>query len=130
MVRGEVDCFIDGLQRPWQQQACRELLAIVRASTPSLAESLKWGQPHFDGHGAVVKWYCAARWTNVIFYRGNRLDDVDGLFEPTANAKMRTWRITPDQRVAGQRFDRLLAQAVALDFSVESTGVVCDAVTT
>ena len=110
-----MDRFIDGLQRPWQQQVCRELLVMIRDSDPPLAESLKWGQPHFNGRGAVVKWYCAAGWTNVIFYRGHRLVDVDGLFEPTDNAKMRTWRITPDQAVAGRGFDRLLAQAVALD---------------
>ena len=113
MTRGEVDSFIDQLQRPWQQQG--ELLTIIRASSPELAESLKWGQPHFDGHGAVVKWYCATAWTNVIFYRGHRLDDVDALFEATGNVKMRTWRITADQPVDGQGFERLLVQAVALD---------------
>ncbi|MGV8979111.1 MAG: DUF1801 domain-containing protein [Cellulomonas sp.] len=117
MARGEVDGFIDGLQRPWQQRTCRDLLAITRASSPSLAESLKWGQPHFDGRRAVVKWYCAAGWTNVIFYRGHRLDDGDGLFEPTGNARMRNWRITPEEPVVGRGFDRLLTQAVALDMS-------------
>lgn len=117
MKQADVDAFIDALRRPWQQRVCRELLTIIRACDPPLAESLKWGQPHFDGHGAVVKWYCATGWTNVIFYRGYLLDDVDGLFEPTDNAKMRTWRITPDQGVNGRGFDRLLDQAVEVDMS-------------
>lgn len=112
---GEVDAFIGALERPWQQKTCRELLTIIRASSPPLTESLKWGQPHFDGQRSVVKWYCAAGWTNVIFYRGHKLDDIDGLFEPTDNAKLRTWRITAGQPVLGKAFHRLLAQAVALD---------------
>lgn len=80
-----------------------------------VTESIKWGQPHFDGRSAVLKWYCARGWTNVIFYRGHLLADVTGLFEPTDNVRMRTWRIAPDQAVVGTGFDRLLAQAVALD---------------
>ncbi len=115
MQHGEVDRFIEALPRPWQQQTCRDLLTMIRESSMPVTESIKWGQPHFDGRSAVLKWYCARGWTNVIFYRGHLLADVTGLFEPTDNVRMRTWRIAPDQAVVGTGFDRLLAQAVALD---------------
>ncbi len=91
------------------------MLAEIRSADGPLSESLKWGNPYFSRHSAVLKWFVAKDWINVYFYRGHLMADPNGYFEPTQNARMRTLRVTADRIVAPSAFRELLDQAIRLD---------------
>jgi hypothetical protein len=88
------------------------MLDDIRALPVELDESIKWRNPNFDRDGAVVKWFLANEWINVIFYKGHLLDDRDGCFEPTDNIRMRTIKITEARPLDRSAWDRLLRAAV------------------
>ncbi len=115
MTSAAIDNFVASLGSPWQRSACESLLAAIRSADQPLSESLKWGNPYFSRHSAVLKWFVAKEWINVYFYRGHLMADPDGYFEPTENARMRTLRITEERTVPPSAFRELLGEAIRLD---------------
>lgn len=114
MVRTEVDRFVDSLGDDWRRQACAQLLEDVRASA-RLGEHIKWGHPYFDYAGAAVtKWFCARDWINVYFFRGRELLDPHGLFEPSANSRMLTVKVTDALDLDRNAFRDLVRAAATL----------------
>jgi hypothetical protein len=91
------------------------MLEDLRALREPLDESLKWRNPHFDGCGAVLKWYVAKEWINVYFYRGDLLEDRRGCFDATDNTRMRTIKVSKQRPLDRDAFRDLLGQAVGLD---------------
>lgn len=113
-MRTDVDRFVDSLGEDWQRQACAQLLEDVRASA-RLGEHIKWGNPYFDHSGAAVtKWFCAKGWINVYFFRGREIPDPHGLFEPSANSRMLTVKVTEALEVDRSAFRDLVRAAAAL----------------
>ena len=115
MSSADVDAFVSGLPTGWKRDACLVLLEEIRALPTPLAESIKWRNPFFDLHGAVLKWYVAKGWINVYFYKGHLLDDAEGLFEPTDDSRMRTIKITEARSLDRAIFAALLHAAVKLN---------------
>lgn len=115
MTRSAVDGFVSALPAGWKRDCCVELLADIRALPTPLQESIKWGNPHFDRHGAVTKWYVAKDWINVYFYKGHLLDDPGRCFEPTANSRMRMIKIIESRSLNRAAFTALLRTAVDLN---------------
>ena len=115
MQTNVIDAFVQDLEPAWQRQQCAALLEKTRELCPRLRESLKWGQPHFDGNGAVLKWFCAKAWINVYFYRGHALHDPTKMFEPTDNKRLRTIKLTEQHQLDAASFTALLQQAYTLD---------------
>lgn len=114
MGTSQIERFVATLSEPWQQEACKTLLEIMRDTAPMVTMAIKWEQPFFAYHGAVLKWFVAKDWINVYFYKGFALAVPEGLFQPTKNKTMRTFRIFKGDVIPKKAFADLLQQAVAL----------------
>lgn len=114
MGRAQVDAFVAALDG-WKRQDCAGMVRIIRQLEEPLIESIKWGNPFFAGNAAVTKWFVAKEWINVYFYQGRRLADPLSLLEPSANARMRTMRLTPTRPLNPDGFEVLLRAAVSVD---------------
>lgn len=121
MARSDVDAFITALPAGWRRDSCVAMLHDIRGLPIPLAESLKWRNPYFEHHGAVVKWYLATEWINVYFFKGYLLEDPDGCFEPTSNSRMRTIKISETTAMNRSAFTALLRSAVELNSPTGTT---------
>jgi hypothetical protein len=111
----DVETFVERLSIKWQQQKCKELLAIQHEASKNIESAIKWGNPYFCYNGkALLKWYCANNWINVYFFRGKELNDKNGLFIKTDNMKMRTIKIFVETEINDEGYLDLIRQAVAL----------------
>jgi hypothetical protein len=97
-------------------EAGRWLAELVRATVPDAEEDVYHRMPTWavkDGVGfAHVSVY--SRHASLGFTRGARLDDKDGLFEPSTSHTYRAVKLAAPGAVAKTKLQRLIRQAVAV----------------
>ena len=64
-----VDAYVAGLEG-WQAEAAQRLRDVIRSAAPSLAESIKWGQPVYEDSGPVCYFRTSTDHLTFGFWRG------------------------------------------------------------
>jgi hypothetical protein len=115
---GDVSAFVAALG-PHLRPIARSLRALVRSAAPSLAESIKWGNPCFvlpggKLRGRMICTFYPVRdeYLNFAFVRGASLDDPSGLLEGTGQS-MRHVKLRSRADLRPAQFTRWLKQALA-----------------
>jgi hypothetical protein len=71
----------------WQRDVARELRKLIKSTTSSLKEEVKWGWPCYTSGGKNVCGFMHMRETvNFVLYRGADLKDPDDLIEGTGRS--------------------------------------------
>ena len=70
------------------QPILRKLQKVMRQVKPPLTETMKWSNPHWDHHGILCGMSAFKGHVNLTFWRGNVIEDPDGLFEQVGRSEM------------------------------------------
>ena len=96
---------------PWQKAIVRKLRAFVKKTSPSLAESVKWGNGCWlKGKSPVAYTYSAPDHVQFGFFRGATLDDPKKLLHGKG-AYVRHAKLRKPADLDAPAFAALLRQA-------------------
>jgi hypothetical protein len=90
------------------------LRALVRATAPTLRESLKWGNPVWTGRGNVICIMLFPRHVNLGFFFGARLSSKYPQLEGTGKG-MRHVKVPTPRDARNPVLPRVIRDAVRLD---------------
>ena len=108
-----VDAYVAGMEG-WQAEAAQRLRDVVRSAAPSLAESIKWGQPVYEDNGPVCYFRSNADHLTFGFWRGTELDDPGMLLEGEGD-RMKHIKIRSTDAVTGEALAAWVRQGVDLN---------------
>ena len=109
----EVEKYFNKFDKP-QQELARQIRALVKAASPELAESLKWGQPIYACRGNVCYISVKANYINLGFYRGSELSGSDITIEGTGK-NLRHVKIRNNSPLKTEALTKLVQAAVKLE---------------
>jgi len=108
-----VEAYVAGLEG-WQAEGAQRLRDVVRSAAPSLAESIKWGQPVYEDNGPVCYFRSNADHLTFGFWRGTELDDPDLRLEGDGD-RMKHIKIRSAEEVTGEALAAWVRQGVDLN---------------
>lgn len=103
----------------WRGRLIADVRRLVRETDPGIVEGSKWrGAPTWSHDGLVCLANIFKDSVKVIFSRGAKLADPDGLFNSELEGN--AWRgitLSEGDRIDGPAFKRLVRSAIALNES-------------
>lgn len=108
-----VEAYVAGLEG-WQAEAAQRLRDVVRSAAPSLAESIKWGQPVYEDNGPVCYFRSNTDHLTFGFWRGTELDDPELRLEGEGD-RMKHVKIRSADEVSGEALAAWVRQGVDLN---------------
>jgi len=108
-----VDAYVAGLEG-WQAEAAQRLRDVIRSAAPSLAESIKWGQPVYEDNGPVCYFRSSSDHITFGFWRGTELDDPELRLEGEGD-RMKHLKIHDADQVTGEALAGFVRQGVDLN---------------
>jgi len=107
-----VDKYIKSLDSPIQEIVI-ELREIVRNSSDSILESIKWNAPTYSINSNICSIMAHKEHVNLQIFLGAHIEDVSLL--EGGGKDMRHIKITRKEDINGEQLKVVLAQAIVLD---------------
>ena len=113
MPRNTVQDWISDLD-PALLGHANAVLDLVRAATPGLTETVKWGNPVWVGNRNVCYLAAGNGYVSLGFFRGASLSDPAGIVEGSGKT-MRHVKVRAGGDMPKAELVRLIQEAIALD---------------
>ncbi len=110
-----IDAYIERSSPPFRS-LCLKLRDLIHEACPDIKETIKWGFPHFEYEGIVCSFATFKEHMSFGFWKGDILDDPQGLLAGVGKTQMGAMRIeTPDDLPPDDVLVTLIKQAVRLN---------------
>jgi uncharacterized protein YdeI (YjbR/CyaY-like superfamily) len=95
---------------------CEQLRAIIHRSAPELRETIKWGNPCFEGRGPICGMAAFQKHVRLFFFKGAHVPDPEGVFEDGKdNPSGRSMRFSSIQEIPVKKLERLIRAAAKMN---------------
>jgi hypothetical protein len=95
---------------------CRTLRDLIQRAAPELRETIKWGNPCYEGRRLVCGLAAFQKHVRLFFFRGARVPDPDRLFTTGEdNARGRAIKFSSVDEIPVKKLEALVRAASKLD---------------
>jgi len=111
----EHDAYIEGASE-FAKPILRRLRGLFHRASPQMAETIKWGAPHFEDEGIVGSMAAFKHHVSFGLWKGAMLDDPTGVLDGVGNTAMSLLRFRSlDEMPADEPLLGFIIQGVALN---------------